>query len=388
MTRLRYSFFAILCLLIVSACNEKPTVGMYSKYFANEDPVDLSDLLEIKWKSEKAEADTTKHYDLLSALLGKNAASYAYYYIATDTSSAIQLPEFANSKDPFLSRAEAFYNSCQFAFNIWRDYEIWLTEYSKDELEHEPEVTKGINGISENCIRNTKIRPAAKKYKERILDIIKSPNNADEAYEQANKAMADFTDVVEDEAYKFYANEEQFVDSLDSMTNELKGMTLSAYDEYVMTDSVRRVNYILHRLNHCKTFDEQCSLLLNWADSPLSKEEDEWITAVAYRLINSGKYNPCLNTLWIMWRSLFQPLYCGMSHSSPIPNDFYNSMRKKCFMTCINRLKEHPDDVFAINCASSIAGRVNLNRFGDFVFGNQAAAEEIHILPNRYPETK
>lgn len=384
MARLRFSFFSILCLLIVTACNEKPTVGgMYSKYFANEEPVDLSDLLEVRWKSEEAEADSTVHFDVLSALLGKKASSYIYYYIAKDTSSAIQLPEFSKSKDPFLSRAEVFYNSCQFAFNIWSDYEIWLTEFSNDELEHKSEVINGISGISENSIRNSKIRPAATKYKERILDIIKS---SDDAYEQANKAMADFTEVVEGEAYKFYTNEEQFVDSLDSMTNELKGITRSAYDEYVMTDSVRRVNYILHRFNHCKTFDEQCSLLLNWADSPLSKEEDEWITAVAYRLIDSGKYNPCLNTLWIIWRCLFQPLYCGMSHSSPIPNDFYNSIRKKCFMTCINRLKEHPDDVFAINCASSIAGRVNLNRIGDFVFGNQAAAEEIHTLPNRYPE--
>ena len=50
--------------------------------------------------------------------------------------------------------------------------------------------------------------------------------------------------------------------------------------------------------------------------------EDEWIVAVAEKLMDSGKYNPCLNNIWIIWRCLYQYCYGGISRDSSIPNSF------------------------------------------------------------------
>ena len=141
---------------------------------------------------------------------------------------------------------------------------------------------------------------------------------------------------------------------------------------------------MLGALNECSTFDEQCSLFLNWIDSKEAEMDDEWIIAVAGRLIDSGKYNPCLNDIWLVWRCLFQIQYCGISRDSSIPNGFYNDMRKKCYLTCLKRIESHPDDVFAMNCAAFIGGRTNINRIGQALFGNEALTEMAECLPGRF----
>lgn len=124
-------------------------------------------------------------------------------------------------------------------------------------------------------------------------------------------------------------------------------------------------------------------MFLNWADSPEAELEDEWIVAVAENLMNSGKYNPCLNNIWVIWRCLYQYCYGGISRDSSIPNSIYNDMRKKCYLTCLKRIKKYPNDVFAMNCAAAVGGRVNINRFGQSMFGNEAVIEKHTILSGR-----
>ena len=98
----------------------------------------------------------------------------------------------------------------------------------------------------------------------------------------------------------------------------------------------------------------------------------------------SGYPLPSIFEQWIIWRCLFQICYGGMSRDSNIPNSIYNEMRKKCYLTCLKRIEKHPDDVFAMNCAASIGGRVNINRFGQNMFGNEAAVEMYTYLSGRY----
>ena len=58
-------------------------------------------------------------------------------------------------------------------------------------------------------------------------------------------------------------------------------------------------------------------------------------------------------------------------------------MRKKCYLTCLKRIKKYPNDVFAMNCAAAVGGRVNINRFGQSMFGNEAVLEKHTILSGR-----
>ena len=55
-----------------------------------------------------------------------------------------------------------------------------------------------------------------------------------------------------------------------------------------------------------------------------------------------------------------------------------------CYVSCLKRIADHPDDVFAMNCAAAIGGRTNLNRFGQNYFGNETMIEEALMMPNRY----
>ena len=170
---------------------------------------------------------------------------------------------------------------------------------------------------------------------------------------------------------------------MNAMTKELADATKPTLELYRKVEADKRVEMMLHSLNECSTFDEQCSLLLNWADSPEAEHEDEWIVAVAGRLMNSGKYNPCLNNIWIIWRCLYQYCYGGISRDFSIPNGIYNDMRKKCYLTCLKRIEKNPNDVFAMNCAAAIGGRVNINRFGQNMFGNEAVIEKHTYLSGR-----
>ena len=83
------------------------------------------------------------------------------------------------------------------------------------------------------------------------------------------------------------------------------------------------------------------------------------------------------------WHCLYQYCYGGISRDSSIPNSLYNAMRKKCYRTCLKRIEQHPHDIFAMNCAASIGGRVYLNRFGEYLFGNEAVVEKHTMLSGR-----
>lgn len=365
--------------VIATLCNcAKSTDGKYGDYFENEKAVDLSDVIRAYEENKRAEEDSVD-YDLIKALEGSAAEDYDDFTLTEDMSFAIRLPQYANSKHPFLSQAEDFYNSCLFAFNIWSDYEMWGRE-----LVSAKEASDAINGISTDCIKDIIVRMAAKTYRDSLALMVRTPSEQwGDDWDASNLLMA-YSERIEAKAYHFYTNEEAFVDSLDALTKELAEKTKMQFDLYKQSDSDKRVELMLHYMNDCKTFDEQCSLLLNWADCEESELEDEWIVAVAGRLIKAGKYNPCLSKIWIAWRSLFQTQYYGISRDSSIPNGYYNEMRKLCYLTCLKRIEKHPNDVFAMNSAAATGGRVNINSFGEFPFGNEAPTEIYYCLPNRY----
>ena len=55
-----------------------------------------------------------------------------------------------------------------------------------------------------------------------------------------------------------------------------------------------------------------------------------------------------------------------------------------CYVSCLKRIEKHPDDIYAMNCAAAIAGRTNMNRFGQNYFGNEAMIEMAMMLPKRF----
>lgn len=366
---------SILLIAVLCGCS-KVTDDKYSTYFESSKSIDLSDVLKVYEENKSAEEDSID-YDLGKALEGSAVEYFAGIELSDNTDFAIKLPQYANSKNPFLSQAEVFYNSCVLAFNVWSDYEMW-----EQEMVGAKETCLAIQGIGNSSIENPTIRNAAQMYKDSIVWMIRTPV---EQWDCIPRELLDlYSKEIEAHAYKFYMDEKSFVDSLDALTAELAGKTKSQFDLYKQSDAEKRLELMLHLLNDCRSFDEQCSLLLNWANCDDSKIEDPWIVAVAGRFLKADKYNPCLNKIWMVWRCLFQSEYYGISRKSSIPNKYYNEMRKRCYLTCLKRIETHPDDVFAMNCAAAIGGRENITRFGEFPFGNDAPSEEYQCMPNRY----
>lgn len=145
MSDIRKIYLALLTAIVVlfAGCGHRPAKNLkYGKYFDFEEAVDLSDVVKINEKAVEAEKNGTR-YDALSALLGMKFKPYNKVF--SDNSSAIRLPQYAKSNQPFLSKAEVFYNSCRYMFDVWTDYEQWLLSYNGEEMASEDELMAGIS---------------------------------------------------------------------------------------------------------------------------------------------------------------------------------------------------------------------------------------------------
>lgn len=230
-------------------------------------------------------------------------------------------------------------------------------------------------------ISDPELRRAAQNYRDSVALIIQSPANPyDDDTEVLSEMMSAFGKLVTNKSYRHYTDLHTFVDSIKALHTELLAKTKERFNQYKQPGAGSRAELTLRYLTECKTFDEQCSLLLNWAYSENSIDDEEWIMAVSERLMRSGKYNPFLNIVLRSWRSLFQLRFCGMSRDSAIPNDYYNSMRELCFLASLKRIEQHPDDPFAMACASSVGGMSNIWRLAGG-FGNSAMSELVDCLP-------
>ena len=368
---------AMCCAVSMISCGEENQ----SDLFDYNKPVDLSTILQAY--------DWYLHYE------GENKDSILYtkiglelpedeFYLFEDTAFVLRVPEYTGSKQPFLANAEDFYNSCALSWNVWSNHEVWYRGHTADLLRYDDEVKRSIEAVSVNIIKDKEVRKAAQDYKDSLLKLMKTePDDWDEDVNPM-ELLISFGDVVESKAYKFYDDEDTFVESLDSVMDIAEGMVLDKFQHYLDASEDDQIQVMLGELATCRNFDEQCSLWRNWANCDKSSIDDEWIAAVGSALMESGNYSPILHRIWITWRAISQGLYFGSSRDSSIPNQYYNEYRKMCYVSCLKRIVRHPDDIFAMNCAAAIGGRTNMNRFGQNYFGNEAMIERAMMMPKRY----
>ena len=365
------------CAMSLVSCGEEKQTDL----FDYSDPVDLTVILQAY--------DWYQHYE------GDNKDSILYtkfnlelpedeFYLFEDTAFVLRVPEYANSKQPFLANAEDFYNSCALSWNVWSNYEVWYRGYTADLLRYDDEVKNSIKAVSVNIIKDKDVRKAAQDFENSILKLMKTePDKWDEDFSPIDLLIS-FGDVVESKAYKFYDDEETFVVSLDSVMDIAEWMVMDKFQHYLDASEEEQIQVMLGELATCGNFDEQCSLWRNWANCDKSGIDDEWILAVGRALMESGNYSPILHRIWITWRAINQGLYFGSSRDSSIPNQYYNEYRKMCYASCLKRIESHTDDIYAMNCAAAIGGRTNMNRFGQNYFGNEAMIERAMMMPKRY----
>ena len=374
---LLFSFYAILLAASNVSCEKKEHVEL----FDYKKPVDLSFILQAYEWQQNYEGDD--EYTILWSKITPGIPEDEFY-LFEDTSFVLRVPEYVHSKQPFLANAEDFYNSCSFAWNIYSNFEVWYRGHTADLLRDDNDVRKSIQGISVNFIHDKDVRKAAQNLKDSVLLLIaNSPEQWEEDVDVMDRVIS-YGDVIESKAYKFYEDEEAFVQSLDSIHEIAEGMAMDKFQRYLNASEDDQLKVILGELAACQSFDEQCSLWRNWANCDKSVIENEWLVGVGMALMKSGNYSPILNRIWVTWRALCQTMFFGMSRDSAIPNHYYNEYRKMCYVSCLKRLADHSDDAYAMNCAAAIGGRTNLNRFGQNFFGNETMIEEALMMPKRY----
>lgn len=373
----RYIMFMALSAVSINSCDKEVQCDL----FDYSDPVGLSYILQAYDWQQDYEGD-----DECTILWSKIVPGIPEdeFYLFEDTSFVLRVPEYANSKQPFLAYAEDFYNSCSYAWDIYSNFEVWYRGHMADLLRADDDVRQSIKGISVDFIYDKDVRKAAQNFKDSVLLLVSTPPDQWEEHVDVMDRVISYGNVIESKAYKFYDDEETFVQSLDGVMDIAEGMVMDKFQRYLDADEEKQLGVILGELATCKNFDEQCSLWRNWANCKKSVIEDEWLVGVGMALMKSGKYSPILNRIWITWRALCQTMFFGMSRDSAIPNHYYNEFRKMCYVSCLKRIASHPDDVYAMNCAAAIGGRTNLNRFGQNYFGNETMIEEAMMMPKRY----
>ena len=366
------------CTLGLFSCEK----GNYSNPFEYSKPVDLSPILHAYDWHQRYEGDDKDSilYTMIAPDLPREV-----FRLFEDTTFVLRVANYTGSDQPFLANAEDFYNSCALTWNVWSNYEVWYRMHTANYLCNDDEIVQSIKSVSVDIIKNKDVRLAARHFKDSLLLAMGTPpDGLDENYEFPIDLLMSFSGVIESKAYKFYDDEESFVDSLDSITTIAESMAKDKFQRYLDANEDEQVHVMLNELATCRNFDEQCSLWRSWANCEKSVIDEEWIIAVGRILMRSGLYSPILHRVWLTWRALSQVLYFGSSKDSSIPNNYYNEYRKMCYITCLKHIENFPDDIFAMNCAAVLGGRTNMNRFGQNNFGNEAMTEEMMIMPNRY----
>lgn len=96
----------------------------------------------------------------------------------------------------------------------------------------------------------------------------------------------------------------------------------------------------------------------------------------------SGNYSPMLPLVWRAYRVVYCINYSCPSTYCDIPNVRFNYYRRLIGYTYLRHLEKHPDDKNAKLQFYFLAYRENINRFGEYMMGNQSAAEYISIFWN------
>ena len=97
---------------------------------------------------------------------------------------------------------------------------------------------------------------------------------------------------------------------------------------------------------------------------------------------SSGNYSPMLPLVWRAYRVVYCGRYSCPSTYCDVPNVKFNYYRRLIAYTYLRHLERYPDDKDAKIQFFYLAYRENINRFGEYMMGNQSTAEYIRLFWN------
>lgn len=382
----RMAVLAVTAVLVMTGCGEKngggkvedelsvPTVDMteVQKAFAQkpkegEDEFDL-----LRRQEESLFPETVREQDDTSIDI----------WLMEGKDGLIELPEYADSKHPFLVQAADAYNAARVGWGLWSNFEVYVNR----DFDLQEYVIESTKKVDVDVFGDEVFGKPARKYKQDMLELFAKGQEKWSEEENPSEVLDAFMESLHD---AFYAPWDEHQDSmvvlLQMSDKRLEALSDSSYQRYLRAEKESRgVEEALRILQESESFAHQCSFWQRWANTHVDgDDEDFWILASGSKLLKSGLYNPELFRIWAIWRAMYQLEFGGMSRSSEIPNAYYNKVREICYRTCLKWIEKHPDDMVAMNCASLLSGRSNLNRYGENPFGNEGLTELLNECPGR-----
>lgn len=146
------------------------------------------------------------------------------------------------------------------------------------------------------------------------------------------------------------------------------------------------------KYDNAKDFDARCIYAIELAHA-YEADTDSWseddyqnpVIPIMESLMNEQLYSIYLYEVWLKWRILYQDSH-GASKDSEIPNHIYNEYRRICLRTNLAYLRQHPNDILAINNYLVMAFRENILREGVYSYGNQNAVDKYNLFSEKTRE--
>lgn len=102
----------------------------------------------------------------------------------------------------------------------------------------------------------------------------------------------------------------------------------------------------------------------------------------AEEAMQSGRYSSMMPLVWRAYRVGYVLVYSCPSTYCYVPNIRFNHYRRLVAYTYLRHLQRHPEDNLAKIQYYYLAQQDNINRFGEYMFGNQSGAEFINLFWN------
>lgn len=372
---------AVLGLSLASCSDQGGKYGASMSSIGKEKKVDVSDIIhshEVCMKEPSKSFDTVdKLYEDFNDLQEDDL-----FCFQSDADYLVVMPELDKSDNEDARAMVDWYNAGVTISNVLSDLEMVWRELVKPEDEKEAFArydmshyySKRVQGIMQTMQSDVKKLMAEEEENNEWAVDDSLTNAIFSAVEKLNSIIP----VEMEESLVL-----DIIDEVDSAGVLLVEEKLEKMWAKEMDDD-KRVDLFLRAIQNASSFDEQCELLCGWADNEKSTAaQDDWIAVVALRLLTADKYSICLDRVWGIFRCLYQYEYCGLSKDSNIPNEAYNVLRRRAFVTCLRHVMDCPDDDYARIMLVQFAGEDNLKRFGEYEFGNQVVEEQIKYMYER-----
>ena len=161
--------------------------------------------------------------------------------------------------------------------------------------------------------------------------------------------------------------------------NYIRSPRFPYYTKLEKTDVPKAMQLLDSIATATNDFQERAIYRIEWADEHVIhhdiQENAEQLAIDQYKsILDARTYNLYLYEEWLKWRAVTQQNN-GLSKSSDIPNQEYDSVRQIVAWVILDHIRQHETDEMAINQFLVVATHDIIRRFGEYKFGNQNTIE-------------